>query len=617
MLTIKKWGAFIAQALLLGTLVALLPGCAPTGAESAVDGERLRREGHYPEAIAQLRRASTLLSTNPVVFNHLALAYHQSGDLTNAIRSYRQALNLARDRDLPLTAKVRYNLGSALLEAGELPAAANEFQAYTVLQPRVAEGWIKLGTIALRSKQWDLADRSFNNARLLSPRSPEVFNGLGTIQYQRRRYQEASNFFFAAVQIQRDYAPALLNLATIDYLHLNNRVRAVRFFKEYLQVEPKDPRRPAIDALINYVEAEAANQARLATNLLSATLTNAPVVATNPPRTVAQAVANPKTNPVVPPRPVVTNAVANNAPRITPLPVIPPPAKPAVPVIVTQAPPERVQTKVVAVEPPPVIARDPAPPAVIAKAAPTNASTAIISPVAKVTPPPAKKSLLAKANPLNWFGGSKKDEEKKPADLPRKSTPLETVPITQPDRAPAYKPEPKPAVTFATYTYQNPARPTQGDSAKAAPFLIEGFKAVAAGKNFDALEQFQKAAQADPSSFDAQLQLAISAHQANDFKTALPAYETALALQPASTAARYNFALGLDRAGYVPDAAREYEKVLAKDGNDVLAHFSLASLCARRLQDNTRAREHYRKVLELDAHHPQAEAIRLWLSTNP
>ena len=98
---------------------------------------------------------------------------------------------------------------------------------------------------------------------------------------------------------------------------------------------------------------------------------------------------------------------------------------------------------------------------------------------------------------------------------------------------------------------------------------------------------------------------------------ALSAGETAVALKPDAADARYNFALALRRGNFVPDAAAQLEKLLAENPDDVRAHLTLGNIYAEQLRLNDKARVHYQRVLKLAPRHPQAQAIRYWLASNP
>jgi len=132
-----------------------------------------------------------------------------------------------------------------------------------------------------------------------------------------------------------------------------------------------------------------------------------------------------------------------------------------------------------------------------------------------------------------------------------------------------------------------------------------------------ALTAYRKAILADPGYFDAWYNLGLAATEANDLPAALLAYEHALAIRADSLDGRYNFALVLKQANYLFDAANELERVLAAYPNETRAHLALGNLYAQQLRQPSKARPHYVKVLETDSHHPQAGAVRYWLSDHP
>ena len=132
-----------------------------------------------------------------------------------------------------------------------------------------------------------------------------------------------------------------------------------------------------------------------------------------------------------------------------------------------------------------------------------------------------------------------------------------------------------------------------------------------------AVESYQAATRVDPGYFDAQYNLGLAAYEGGNLQLSLSAYETALAINPAHSGTRYNFALALRDANYLLDAAEELEKVVTASPDDTRAHLGLANLYAEQLIQPQLARTHYLKVIEKEPNHPQATAIRYWLSTNP
>jgi tetratricopeptide (TPR) repeat protein len=147
--------------------------------------------------------------------------------------------------------------------------------------------------------------------------------------------------------------------------------------------------------------------------------------------------------------------------------------------------------------------------------------------------------------------------------------------------------------------------------------FAEGFKAHQERRLAAAMERYREALRLDPAFYEASFNLGLAAFELKDSPTSLAAYETALAIDPRSVDARYNFALALQRGNYLIDAADELEKILARHPDESRAHFSLGKLYAERLSRFDLARLHYRRLLELQPHHPQATAIRYWLAAHP
>ncbi len=210
MATNKKLGAIHGTLVLLAASSFLVFGCRPPGPTALLQGERAIREGNLEVAVEQLQKATRLLPKNAQAWNHLGLAYHGSRQPAEALRAYRQAL--ACDYKL---AAAHYNLGCLHLEQNDAAAAVDQLTSYTLLQPKWAEGWLKLGEAQLSLRRLDLAEKSFKTALELRPRHPEALNGLGIIALQRRRPQDAFNHFNLALAQSPTYGPAVLNLAIV------------------------------------------------------------------------------------------------------------------------------------------------------------------------------------------------------------------------------------------------------------------------------------------------------------------------------------------------------------------------------------------------------------------
>ena len=333
MLTNQKCVA--AGRLLPLAILVVLTACTPPGPRALLTGERLIKEGKFNEAIAPLTEATVLLPKNAQTWNHLGLANHMAGRSSSAINAYRKAL--AEDVNL---APARFNLGCLLLEIGQHGAAANEFAAFTIAQPKAVDGWLKRGRAEFLARQFDASEKSYKAALALNPKQPEVWNTLGIVQLYRvpPRRTDAFLAFNSGVQQQSGYAPALFNSAVVSHFYLpgrsvDQRPFALERYKAFLALNPTVDNLDVIQQVVANLETEIAPKAP------------APKVVVAPPTNAPPAVVvAPKPEPPPLPKPVPAEAVVI-APKPTPVPVKP-----------------IVVASVVKPEPPPVVTPKPAPP---------------------------------------------------------------------------------------------------------------------------------------------------------------------------------------------------------------------------------------------------------------
>jgi tetratricopeptide (TPR) repeat protein len=531
-------------------LTVFLAACTPPGPRALLNGERLLKEGKFNEAIAPLTEATVLLPRNAQAWNHLGLANHSAGRPNEAMRAYRKAL----DVDLNL-APARHNLGCLLLETHQPGLAAVEFAAFTVLQPKIGDGWLKRGRAEMLSRQFDAAEKSFKSALALNPQQPEVWNTLGIVQLYRNRVADSFLAFNSGVQQQANYAPALFNAALVSHFYLprrpvDQRPFALDKYKAFLALNPAVDNLDAIQRVVAGLDAE----------LSPKQPTPKPVIAlpTNTPPAVVVA-PKPELPPPLPKPPEVVVVAKKTEPA-------PPPAPPK-PVLVAVAP--KVEPPpVVPVKPPQVPAPEPAP-----KPAPKPAPP---EPIVVRPEPPAPKVAPPRV--------------------------VETI---------------APAWSGPRYAYLSPAAPTPGARVDAQTHFAMGLAMQRIGKHSDASAAYQRAIRADGAFFEAYHNLGIVAAQMGDMLKSTAAYETALALEPTSSSARFNFALALQRGNYLRDSVVELEKLLAQTPEDASAHFVLANIYSQSFGQPVKARAHYLRVMELNPQHPQGTAIRFWLRENP
>lgn len=545
----------------------------PPGPRALLDGKKLLERGDYAQAVEKLERATRLLKSNAQAWNYLGLACHRSGQATNAVAAYRQALAL--DQNL---AEARFNLGCLWLEQNRPDLAREQFTTFTALRGSSVEGFLKLGAAQLRLRDAAGAQESFQKALRLDAQIPEALNGLGLALLQRNRPREAAQQFRAALKQQPDYRPALLNLATVSHRYLNDPAEALKGYQEYLALKPRVADWAAVNTIAQSLEQQLSPAARPTTTAPTASA-------------VASAPA-PKPQVAHTPAPAKVSK-APEAVKTSPLPTAPPSA-PATPPTVVSLPPEpAIQTAVAASH----TSNTPVP----------NVAGSTSAPPALVLPPTPKRSFLSRLNPFR---------RNRPATAKPVSVPAPVAESTSANLAAKATAAPPPPPPSSPYTYLSPAAAKPGDRGAAERAFAQGVQFQRANRLNEAAAAYKQALQLDPSYFEASYNLGLVMYEARSYRQSLAAWENALAIRPDSTDARYNFALALKAAGHPRDAANELEKVLASNPNETRAHLVLGNLYSDSLGDPARARAHYVRVLELDPRNPQSSAIRYWLVAN-
>jgi tetratricopeptide (TPR) repeat protein len=567
--------------------VLLATGCTPAGPSALLKGKKYLDRGDYAAAVAQLKTATTLLSTNAQAWNYYGVALQFAGQPDDAAKAYQTAIKC--DRELM---EAHYNYGSLALEQGRADVAKSEFAVYTMRRQTDANGWLKLGSAQLKSGEYVAAERSFSAVLSLKQNEAEAYNGLGLARIQRSLPRDAQKFFVAAVQSRPDFASALLNLATVNQQYLHDNKAALESYKKYLALTPRPANWDEVNSLAANLEVA---EAKLA----------APVVAvvekTNQAPAKISNVVTQRTVVAVKPQPTPPIVQSKPAP------------KPVNPVVTPVKP---LPTQVVQVQPDPTIVTKPVPNVAVAEAKPENPQTEPL--IVPMPQEPPKRGFLDR-----MFGGSTSDVP--PADTKYHGsglTPLPAIgeePKPLPEIVKPAKPLPvvEPVPVFARYNYFSPRKPVPGNRVASAGAFTKARLFEQEEKWTQALEAYQQAAALDPSWFEAQYNTGVLAHRLRNYALALPRYEMALAIQRDSEDARYNFALALKGAGFVLDAAEQLKIILAVDDKEVRAHLALANICAQSLRDKTLARQHYQSVLEMDPMNPQAQDIRYWLAANP
>ena len=238
-------------------------GCGPPGPRALLQGERLIKEGKYDEAQAKLKVATTLIPQNAQAWNHLGMAYHGSRMYLEAAAAYEQALKLNRD-----LAVAHFNPGNLLLDTGNPTAAQQHLTTFTLMQPRMADGWLKLGVAQTQLRQSGMAKMSLDQALSLNATNADTWNTMGLVMMQQNRPREAMSCYENALKYQTNHGPALLNEAIVLHQYLKNRPLALQKYREYLVKNPSAPDFASVQTIALQLDAELQPSKPLQANII-------------------------------------------------------------------------------------------------------------------------------------------------------------------------------------------------------------------------------------------------------------------------------------------------------------------------------------------------------------
>ncbi len=141
--------------------------------------------------------------------NNIGVALLEQFKHKEAVESFRRALQL--DPKLTLA---RINLGIALFNLPDLPAAQKELQAASAAMPSTPQPHYVLGLIAKTQNQPDAAAAAFQQVLKIDPNDVGANVNLGQLYAQQRKYAEAVASFRTALAAEPYNATALYNLGT-------------------------------------------------------------------------------------------------------------------------------------------------------------------------------------------------------------------------------------------------------------------------------------------------------------------------------------------------------------------------------------------------------------------
>ena len=222
----------------------LLAGCGPATPEKEYQaGLALLKKGDLAAGKARLEAA---LEQQPdAAFaadaqNWLGLANWESGLTQEAGANFEGASKLN-----PAAFEPVYNLGCLALEGGDMSRGISLLRRAADLDLKDTRALLRIGDWTTRNGRWDLARRMYFESQKRDPQSAAAATGLGRIALLENNLAQAETFFMQALEMSKDYAPALYNLGVLHAQMEGHGEQASEYFRQYLQVAPQGERAAA------------------------------------------------------------------------------------------------------------------------------------------------------------------------------------------------------------------------------------------------------------------------------------------------------------------------------------------------------------------------------------
>ena len=234
-------GSAVGAALGLALLAA---GCGPATPKQEFEaGLALLKQGDVAAGKARLEAALERAPEAPFAAeaqNWLGLANWELGRTAEAVVHFEGASRLDPAAFAPV-----FNLGCLTLETNDMQNGIKLLRRAADLDPKDVQALLRIGDWTTRNGRWDLARRMYFEAQKREAQNAAAATGLGRIALLENNLPQAETFFMQALEMAKDYPPALYNLGVLHAQIDGHGQQANEYFRQYLQVAPQGMRAAA------------------------------------------------------------------------------------------------------------------------------------------------------------------------------------------------------------------------------------------------------------------------------------------------------------------------------------------------------------------------------------
>lgn len=188
--------------------------------------------GHWKDSITLFEHTVAVTEGNYLVHNNLGTALLERGNVDAAIENFSRVLEIRPHSDRGL-----YNMALALRAQGKIEESAHYLARALQSNPSMAEAYNNLGIILIAQKRLEDAITLFKEALEIAPRMEQAHNNLGTALISQGRVDEALVHFLKAVELNPYKAKAYNNLGAVMDLQGRSE-EALSYYQRALELSP-------------------------------------------------------------------------------------------------------------------------------------------------------------------------------------------------------------------------------------------------------------------------------------------------------------------------------------------------------------------------------------------
>lgn len=188
--------------------------------------------GYWKNSITIFHHVLDVTNNNYLAHNNLGHALMEAGEINKAIENFDRAI-AANSKYV----KAYYNRGNAYAKLGQYRLAIEEYNEAIRQKPDFADAYNNRGFTYAKLDQYQLAVDDFNHTIRIMPRSSDAYYNLAVIHEKFGHYQLALENYGKTIRLKPDFSDAYYNRGLI-YGQTKQYERAIADFSRVVLLKP-------------------------------------------------------------------------------------------------------------------------------------------------------------------------------------------------------------------------------------------------------------------------------------------------------------------------------------------------------------------------------------------